>query len=140
MALRYYPALFEAAGNGFGVIFPDLPGCVSAGGDMQDAAVQAAEALALHVEGMTADGDPLPAPSRLDDPLPAWLADATLVIAGRALVPVELPGRAVRANITMDEGLLSRLDAAAQAEGNTRSGFIAQAVREVLRRRVGEEA
>jgi metal-responsive CopG/Arc/MetJ family transcriptional regulator len=49
------------------------------------------------------------------------------------LVPVEMPGRSVRTNITLDEGLLARLDAAATAEGMSRSGFIAQAVRDRLR-------
>jgi hypothetical protein len=47
---------------------------------------------------------------------------------------MEIPGRAVRVSITMDEGLLARLDKAAGAEGETRSGYIAQAVRERLAR------
>jgi hypothetical protein len=49
------------------------------------------------------------------------------------LVP-ELSGRAVRVNITLNEGLLARFDKAAGAEGETRSGYIAQAVRERLGR------
>ena len=49
------------------------------------------------------------------------------------LVPVELPGRFVRTNITLDTALLARLDAAAAAAGMSRSGFIAEAVRARLR-------
>ena len=41
-----------------------------------------------------------------------------------SLVPVELLGRAVRINVTIDEGLLARIDQAAAREGETRSGFV----------------
>lgn len=138
MALRYYPALVEqddgdTAEAGYGVVFPDLPGCVSGGDTVQEAAVNAAEALALHIEGMLEQGGSVPDPSPLDAPLPEWLANAPGTIAARVLVPVEVPGRSVRTNITLDEGLLARLDAAATAQGMSRSGFIAQAVRERLR-------
>jgi predicted RNase H-like HicB family nuclease len=138
MALRYYPALIEqdegdTPDAGYGVVFPDLPGCTSGGDTVQDAAVNAAEVLALHIEGMLEDGGRIPEPSPLDAPLPDWLADVPGTIAARVLVPVEMPGRSVRTNITLDEGLLARLDAAATAQGMSRSGFIAQAVRERLR-------
>ena len=53
-------------------------------------------------------------------------------IVARVLVPVELPGRFVRTNITLDTALLARLDAGAAA-GMSRSGFIAEAVRARLR-------
>jgi hypothetical protein len=48
--------------------------------------------------------------------------------AARLLVPVELPGRAVRANVTIEEALLARIDAAAAARGMTRSAFLARAL------------
>jgi hypothetical protein len=101
---------------------------------VDEAAVNAAEALSLHLEGMAENGVPIPAPSATDAPLPDWAAEVSPVIAARVLVPMELPGRSVRANITLDEGLLARLDAAAAAEGMSRSGYIAAAVRERLRR------
>lgn len=130
MALRYYTACIERADDGgYGVFFPDLPGCTSAGGTVQDAAEQAVEALALHIEGMTEDRLDIPLPSSPDAPLPAWLDDVPGEIVARILVPVEMPGRAIRANVTIDEGLLSRLDTAAALEGTSRSGLIALAVR-----------
>ncbi len=49
------------------------------------------------------------------------------------MVPVELPGRSARANVTLDEGLLARVDSAAAAAATSRLGFIAEAVRERLR-------
>jgi predicted RNase H-like HicB family nuclease len=141
MALRYYPACIERAGDAYSVVFPDLPGCVSAGDTVQDAAVNAAEALAMHIEGMAEDRQDPPAPTPVDAPLPHWLvADGEPAFVARILVPVEMPGRAVRANITMDEGLLRRVDAAAAAGGFTRSGFLAQAARERLERPDGPAA
>jgi hypothetical protein len=64
--------------------------------------------------------------------LPDWL-DGAGVVAGEVLVPVDLPGRSVRKNITMDEGLLGKIDRAARASGSTRSGFLAEAARAWLR-------
>ncbi|MCJ2060663.1 type II toxin-antitoxin system HicB family antitoxin [Methylobacterium sp. J-048] len=46
-----------------------------------------------------------------------------------ALIQVELPGRAVRVNISMEEGLLRRIDRAAEATGESRSAFLAQAAK-----------
>jgi predicted RNase H-like HicB family nuclease len=135
--LRYYPALIvqdtdDGPDDGYGVIFPDLPGCTSAGDTVQEAGVRAVEAAELHIEGMVADGEPLPEPSPPDAPLPNWLADVPCRIVARVLVPVEIPGRAVRINISLDEGLLARLDRAAAARGETRSGLIARAVRDAI--------
>jgi len=136
---RFYRALIvqdEADGSqdGYGVVFPELPGCTSFGDTVEQAYEHAFEALALHVEGMLEGGDALPDPSPFNAPIPDWLADAPGKIERAVLVPVKLPGRAIRISITMDKGLLSRLDAVAAAGGDTRSGYIAQAVRERMER------
>ncbi len=141
MGLSFYPACIEAGETpGFSVFFPDLPGCISGGATVQEAAVNAAEALSLHIEGMAEDGEAIPEPSAPDAPLPEWVAvddpaDPPSRIVARVLVPVELPGRSIRTNITLDEGLLARLDAAAAADGTSRSGYIAEAVRAKLQAR-----
>lgn len=138
MVLRYYPAVItqdEGQGpqDGYSAVFPDLPGCVSAGETVQQAAECAAEALSLHIEGMIEEGLQIPLPSSPDAPLPDWLEEVPGQTVARILLPVEMPGKSVRTNITLDAGLLARLDAAAAAAGTSRSGFIAQAVRERLR-------
>ncbi len=136
MPIRYYPALICENGSqtGYDVVFSDFPGCISFGETMQSAAEAAAEALVLHVEGMVADGEALPPPSAPGF-VPDWLSDGIGKATTNVLVPVELPGRSVRANITVDEALLSRIDAAAAQDGNTRSGWLAQAARERLSQR-----
>jgi len=134
MTQRFYPALLAAAPDGtVGIVFPDFPGCVSGGDSVQQAAANGIEALALHVEGMIADGEAIPPPSALGE-VPDWLAEDAATVLGHCLVPVEVASKAVRLNITMDEALVHRLDMAAAAEGFTRSGYLAQAARERIQR------
>ena len=129
VAVLYYPAIIETGDEpGFGVFFPDLPGCVSAGDTVQEAARRAEEALALNLAGMVEDGDPIPDPTPLDR-IPT---DPEVREVARLLVRAELPGRAVRLNITLDEGPLAAVDRAARARGFTRSGFLAEAARRLL--------
>lgn len=134
MRLQHYRALLEPDGKGgYGVVFPDFPGCVSAASDAETAVNHAAEALALHVEGMLEDQNDLPAPSAPDAPLPDWLADEPGAERWvRVLVPVTVPGKARRINVTLEESLLARLDHAARNHRMTRSAFLADAVRRVL--------
>lgn len=55
-----YTAIIEAASDGtFGVFFPDVPGCTSAGDTIEEATTNAAEALEFYLEDM----DDWPAPS-----------------------------------------------------------------------------
>jgi predicted transcriptional regulator len=106
---------------------------VTTGETIEDAAEMAIEALAGHVGTMIEADEPVPEPAALNTPLPDWLADvASKVVPATVLVPVEIPSRSVRINISLDDALLARLDRAAAADNETRSGFIARAVRELL--------
>src|SRR5690554_5769279 len=98
MAEVFYPAILERnEEGGFGLFFPDLPGCVSAGRTADEAARGGAEALALHLEGMVEDGEILPAPSALDD----VAADPDVDEVARMLVSASVPTRAARINVTI---------------------------------------
>jgi predicted RNase H-like HicB family nuclease len=124
----YYPALVDKdADSDFGVSFPDFPGCVSAGETLEDALMGALEALSGQVALMVADGDVLPRPTSLEK-VAAEKEASTVAIT---LVPVVLPGRARRVNVTLDEALLEEID---QISDN-RSGFLAEAARAELARR-----
>ena len=50
-----------------------------------------------------------------------------------ALIPVEVPGKALRVNISLAESLLARIDKAAARSSQTRSGFLASAARERIK-------
>ena len=97
----------------------------------------AAVKIEIHKPGMPSlDGETLPDSSVLNMPMPDWVIEAESHMTGaiHALLTMEVPGKSVRLNITMDEALVSRLDADARREGTTRSGYLAQAVRERLQR------
>ncbi len=128
MTRNYIALIRKEADSDYGVEFPDLPGCVTAGVTLDEAAAMAGEALALHLEGMAEQGESLPEPSSLED--------VTVLAASADAVPIlvaapRLKGRAVRINVTMDENLLAEVDDAVGP--GERSRFLAQAARAALR-------
>jgi len=120
MATRYYAAILEPAKKGgYGVYFPDLPGCTSGGDTLEDAARNAEEALAFHLEGMAEAGEPIAEPTSARKPPRGCVL---------MLVPVEPPGRLERINVTLDKSLLAVLDRHAALLGKTRSGYLAHLI------------
>ena len=58
-----YFAVFEPSDTGYSIYFPDFPGCISCGDNMEHAIKMAKEALGLHYWGMEKDGDEIPEPT-----------------------------------------------------------------------------
>jgi predicted RNase H-like HicB family nuclease len=54
-------------GTNYGVSFPDVPGCISAGDTFEEAVANAAEALAGHFAAMRTDGETIPAPRSFEE-------------------------------------------------------------------------
>jgi predicted RNase H-like HicB family nuclease len=127
MPVVFYPAIVErgARAKSFGVFFPDLPGCTSGGDTAQEAALNAEDALRGHLSLMIEDGERLPPPTDIAS-LPR---DPEVKEVARVLVRAELPGKAVRLNISMDERLIAQMDAEAARRGLPRSAFLAELVR-----------
>src|ERR1035437_10202718 len=129
-----YIALVDGKAGAYGVVVPDLPGCTSAGFTTDEALHNAVEAVRLWVEDAIDDGEELPPPRsvealRADPEVAAALAEG----AALAIVPLLLDsGRPVRANLSLDAGLLDAIDEAAKAHGLTRSAFLASAAREKI--------
>lgn len=125
MEIKYYPAIIYRSGEGYGVVFPDLDGCISYGATEHLAALNANEAIHAHLALMVKQKILIPPPSHLadiaDDP------DGEAV--ARILVRAEIPARWVRVNISMEETLLGRIDRVAKELGMSRSGFLAEAAR-----------
>ena len=67
--MAHYVAIIEDAGPdcAVGAWFPDLPGCTSAGDDIDEALRNAPEALELYAESFEAEGKPLPRPRTLTE-------------------------------------------------------------------------
>jgi len=126
-------ALIHGKAGAYGISFPDFPGCVSGGRTLDEALRRGRETLASHVAFMIDEGGPLPSIRDLDavqadaEVAPS-IADATLATA----IELDLPGKSVRVNVSLDEKLLARIDRAAEAEGESRSRFLAEAARRRL--------
>ena len=58
-----YPVIYEPSPTGFSAYVPDLPGCVAAGESLEETRELIAGAIAMHIEGMREDGEPIPEPS-----------------------------------------------------------------------------
>jgi predicted RNase H-like HicB family nuclease len=64
--MRYAIVIEKAAAN-FSAYVPDLPGCIATGATIDEVEQQIREAIEFHLEGMRADGEPIPEPaSRVD--------------------------------------------------------------------------
>ncbi|MGI8569766.1 MAG: type II toxin-antitoxin system HicB family antitoxin [Methylocella sp.] len=59
---HYVAIVEEEEGKAVGVWFPDLPGCVSAGDTLDEAMLNAGEALGLWAEEMIESGLKIPPP------------------------------------------------------------------------------
>ncbi|MFO1269302.1 MAG: type II toxin-antitoxin system HicB family antitoxin [Rubrivivax sp.] len=58
-----YLVVIERGPASFGAYVPDLPGCVAVGQSRQEVETLIHEAIEFHIEGLRADGQPVPAPS-----------------------------------------------------------------------------
>lgn len=126
---QYIGLIHKDADSDFGVSFPDFPGVITAGKDLDDARSMAEEALALHIEGLVEDGGAVPEPSSLE----AVMADADNRDGVAIVVSAQTQTRkTVRINVTLSDDILQRIDAFAEAHGYTRSGFLAKAAEKVM--------
>ena len=125
---------YVAIVGAFGVVIPDLPGCTSGGRTIDEALRNAVEAVRLWVEDAAADSENIPRPRsaeklRADPQVTAALKRGGIL----AYVPLILDaGRPVKANLSLDAGLLDAIDEAAERRGLTRSAFLAGAAREKI--------
>ena len=60
--MRYAIVIEKAEGN-YAAYVPDLPGCVATGATIEETERSIREAIEFHVEGLRADGLPIPEPS-----------------------------------------------------------------------------
>jgi predicted RNase H-like HicB family nuclease len=95
--MTHYVAIVEDAGadKAIGIWFPDLPGCFSAGDDIDDALRNAHEALALYAEAEAQESRDLPKPRSIS----VLKADPAVIpdLRDHVVVLVALNSRAVHA-------------------------------------------
>ena len=57
-----YTVIVEKGESSYGAFVPDLPGCISVGENRDQTLRSIEEAVAFHVEGLRAEGLPVPPP------------------------------------------------------------------------------
>jgi len=132
--MKKYIALFEYEDgkNGYSVVFPDLPGCFSAGDDYDDAYRMAHEALAFHLEGLKNENMIIPEARTLEkikskwSEWKEWENNYSFLVVPIIVFPAN--EKSVRVNVMLPEGTLRRIDAVSK----NRSAFLANAAQYFL--------
>lgn len=131
--MRYVAFVHKDPDSIYGVSFPDFPGCIAAEDTLEAVLESASDALAFHVRGMLADGEDIPDARSADEIAADPELEEDRVGAMVALIPlVRDLGSTTRINVSLDLGLLEAIDSAARQRKQTRSAFIASAVRKEL--------
>jgi predicted RNase H-like HicB family nuclease len=60
-----YPVFFEKSRTGYSAHVPNLPGCIAAGGTLDEVRRLISEAMEMHIAGMIEDGEEIPEPPAL---------------------------------------------------------------------------
>lgn len=113
-----YPALIDGEKGAYGVSFPDIPGVVAMGVTIDEALLNAEEALRDYVIEAEQSGEKPVSPSLIEE---------VETPVGSALVSIpliRLSGHSVRANLMLDEGVLAYIDGEARRRGMTRTKFV----------------
>lgn len=119
--------------HAWGVEVPDIPGCFSAGDDLDHAMAMAREAIEGHLELLAEEGLAIPVAKRVTH----HANDPAFAGCTWALVDIDVTrymGKAEKLNITLPGFLLNRIDAYVRnhPDQKSRSGFLAAAALRVL--------
>lgn len=129
--MKFPVVIHKDKDSDFGVTFPDLPGCFSAGDTIEEALANAQEAAECHIEGFLLDSEPVPVARTIEE----HKNKKEFKNGIWAIVDVDLSKLSLkpkRINITMPERLLNSVDYFAKKRGETRSGLLSQAVTEYM--------
>ena len=120
-----YPALIDGDTGFYGVVFPDIPGVGAMGATLDEALLNAEEALRDYAIEAEKDGEDLAVPSPFQ---------SIATPAGNQLVSIPLirpSGKSVRAGLTLDEDVAEFIDSEARRRGMTRKAYITWIVRRI---------
>ncbi len=113
-----YPALIDGEAGAYGVVFPDMDGVVAMGSTVDEALINAEESLRDYAIETERRGESLATPTPLE---------AVVIPEGATLTSVPLirmSGKVVRANMQLDEDVLSFIDAEARRRSMTRTAYV----------------
>jgi predicted RNase H-like HicB family nuclease len=127
--MAQYVGILDGAKDVWGVRIPDVPGCHGGGSTPEAAIADAISALREYAAHQKAKGIALAPPRAVQDVMRDKAAEFDAK-AGEAIVMVPLildQARPVKANISLDAGLLEAIDEEAERRGLTRSALLTSA-------------
>ena len=121
----------------WGAVVLDLPGCTSGGDSLEEARSNVREAIAIYIADAQEETGTAPSPLGLENILKIAETDADMRERLEGAIVLEsdageLKSRSVRVQITMNEGLLARVDQIAESVGMNRSAWLAEAARRFI--------
>ena len=120
-----YPALVDGDEGAYGVVFPDIPGVGAMGSTVDEALLNAEDALRDYAIETERDGAELVPPSpfqTIKTPVGSQLVSIALIRSS---------GKSVRAGLTLDEDVAEFIDSEARRRGMTRKTYITWIVRRI---------
>jgi len=132
--MRTYIALFEyePGEKSFSVVFPDLPGLITAGDNYEETLQMTYEALASRINFLQEEGEAVPEPRTFEqiqktwEDWNEWENNYKFLVVPVTLLPVTTKSK--RINIVINEGLLAKIDMVAK----NRSEFISRALEQTF--------
>ncbi|MCM2131449.1 type II toxin-antitoxin system HicB family antitoxin [Larsenimonas rhizosphaerae] len=121
--------------HAYGVVVPDLPGCISAGDTFEEALANVHEAIEGWLEVQIDYKEPIPRATTID----AHMDNPDFAGWVWAVVDIDMTpylGKSHKINVTLPDLLIKHIDerVSRQAEYKTRSGFLLQAAMRELGR------
>ncbi len=119
------PALIDGDEGAYGVVFPDIPGVGAMGHTVDEALVNAEDALRDYAIETERDGE---------DPATPSPFQSIETPSGNQLVSIPLirpSGKSVRAGLTLEEDVAEFIDSEARRRGMTRKTYITWVVRRI---------
>lgn len=131
MGKYYFPAIFDPGTDneqGFTITFPDLPGCITEGSNMDEAIYMAKDVLVGFLYGMEEDGEEIPDasnPSSIELPKGAFIS---IIEVRTDYIRDEIENKAVKKTLTIPKWL----NDAAEKENINFSQLLQFAIKERL--------
>ena len=124
MEKLYKAFIHKGDSEGYGITFPDFPGCVAESNTLDAVLTEGKKALQTVIDLMFETGQAIPPPGSVDD---AWITEEVDDIECIAVIPVDVPVKTVRINVSMADFVIERVDRYAKSHGKTRSGILTEA-------------
>ncbi len=126
--LVYPIAIYKDEDSDYGVVVPDLPGCVSAGDSITDAIVEAHDAIYTHLQGMAMDGEIFPEASAVEA-FEGLVEYNDVRTWGTVTIEIDkISAEKDRYNVSLPKWLVAQID----AHEPDRSAFLAESAARAL--------